>query len=206
LLVQQTAKSSEPSKEQANDGVLAALHVAGDLGQRLALQVMEFDCPALIRGKLSQCVGQAEQLFLAHQVFIGGGRCGRGSGLPSCVHVSKAGLQGPLSGDVARTCLELSRCHGQGILQYRTQPRSELCFGVTPELVQFLMGLKQRLLNHVGRVEFPLQARAQEATGTQVKKYAVPFQILGSNSLLPDHIRLFSDRRAFRHPWRGFAQ
>ena len=61
----------EPAVEQAGDGRLGCAELAGDLGQRPPLQVMQLDRAALAFGQRRERFGHLEQLFLTDRLPAG---------------------------------------------------------------------------------------------------------------------------------------
>jgi hypothetical protein len=71
---------------------------------------------------------------------------------------------------------ELANGVGQHVGQDGPQPGDELAFALPAKLVTLLVGLEQRLLDQVRRIELPLKTRVQLRPGQEAQVLAVLLQ------------------------------
>src|SRR5262245_53380592 len=103
-----------------------------------------------------------------------------------------------LQGQVPLGLAKLAQLVGHRVCQDHPQPGGKFRLRLSPEFVQILVGLQQRLLYQVRRVEFALEPGVQVETGQQVQVFAEALQGPGAALSVLGHTSPYSKRQKSR--------
>ena len=170
VLLQQGPQLLQAAAQQAGDGRLGASQGRGDVGHRAVAQVVHLDDDALVLRQLGQGAGQAEQLLLTADPLAGRRLIG---GQPR-LDAGRRGVHGLFQRRLhVQLALVLAGGVDQRVGQDAAQPAGLFGLGAAAELAAVLVGLDQRLLDHVRRIELAAQPRVELQPGQQVEVVAV---------------------------------
>ena len=167
---EQTTQVFHPAENKTDHGIFAGAAFAPPPRPGIGPSGGAVRQPAAGRGELLQGLGQAKQFLLPHGMIIGRGQADCPGSLPAGCGFSHPALQRTLAGHVPRAGLELPHGHAEGIFQDGAEPGGQLRLGSPPELAQLLVGLQERLLDHVSSVQLSTQSRAQLPAGLSVQE------------------------------------
>ena len=159
-----------PAPQQSGDGRLGALQSGADVGHGDAAQVVHLDDDALVFRQLGQGAGQAQEVFLTADPLAGRRLVGGQPRLDAGRRGVHALFQRRLHVQLA---LVLASGVDQRVGQDAAQPAGLFGLGAAAELAAVLVGLDQRLLHHVRRVELAAQPRVELEPREQVEVVAV---------------------------------
>ena len=153
---------------------------------------MQFNDEPLLVGQLGEGAGELKQLFLVADAFAGRRLFGGEPGVQPRRGFVDGLFDGDLNGDLA---LVFAGHVDEAVGEDAPQPCGLFGGRAAAKLLAVLVGLDERLLHDVGRIEFAAQPRVELEAGQQMQVIPVVFQLWDRGSGLVRHNSYLGLRR-----------